>query len=239
MICSLLCLKSIKFLLKQFLPLPLCDIIREIYNSEGTKLGLKLSDIEPNSNIKLQISSGKKHIDMDAIIKRHIKDDISVIDLCYESDYLLNFENVKIEVIYTTKDGTPYIWRTARIVNHKSKYILQAKNEGIRYNRRNTFRVGISTSGRLNMANGSNKTVTVRDISLTGFSITDRSNELGLDIGNAVDLYFEDIGHVLDLAGTLVRVEVHEDKVIYGFKINNLCKDLPSYVSTKQRQKRR
>ena len=78
----------------------------------------------------------------------------------------------------------------------------------------------------------------VRDLSLTGFSISDRKKELALDIGSELSVSFEDLGHVLNLTGRVVRIEEQEDVNIYGFEICNLCKDLSSYLSVKQRQKR-
>lgn len=51
-------------------------------------------------------------------------------------------------------------------------------------------------------------------------------------------MHFEDIGHILDLAGRVVRVEEREDMTIYGLEICNLCKDLSSYVNIKQRRKK-
>ena len=79
--------------------------------------------------------------------------------------------------------------------------------------------------------------VMIRDISLTGFSITDRKQELKLEIGDELSVKFEDRAHMLDLAGRVVRIEEHEDRVIYGLEICNLCKDLSSYISVRQRIK--
>lgn len=200
-------------------------------------MGIRLSEIETGSKIKLLLSNSSNHMEMDAIILKHVQDHISIISLCYESDRPLNFDKVKIEVEFTTEEGIPYIWRTAQITSFQSGYVLQVKNDGVRHNRRECFRVGVSTTGRLKMLGRGEKSVMVRDISLSGFSITDRKKDLNLDIGNEVNLHFEDLGHNLNLAGKVVRVEEHEDMTIYGFVINNLCKDLPSYVNTKQRHK--
>ena len=78
----------------------------------------------------------------------------------------------------------------------------------------------------------------IRDLSLTGFSIADRKKELSLGIGSELSVSFEDLGHVLNLVGRVVRIEEQEEVNIFGFEICNLCKDLSSYLSVKQRQKR-
>lgn len=76
-------------------------------------MGIKLSEIETGNKIKLLLSNGSNHMEMDAIILKHVQDHISIISLCYESDRPLNFDKVKIEVEFTTEEGIPYIWRTA------------------------------------------------------------------------------------------------------------------------------
>lgn len=201
-------------------------------------MGMKLSEIEAGSKIKLLISSGSNHMEMEAIVLKHLQENIALLNLCYESDRTLNFNNVKIEVEYTMEDGTPYIWRTAQVTSFQTKYILQVKNDGVRYNRRDCFRVGVSTSGKIKVLGKGEKTIMIRDISLSGFSITDRKMDLNLNVGNEASVHFEDLGHIINLTGVVVRIEKHEDMVIYGFEIKNLCKDLSSYVNTKQRIKR-
>lgn len=201
-------------------------------------MGMKLSEIEAGSKIKLLISSGSNHMEMEAIVLKHLQENIALLNLCYESDRTLNFNNVKIEVEYTMEDGTPYIWRTAQVTSFQTKYVLQVKNDGVRYNRRDCFRVGVSTSGKIKVLGKGEKTIMIRDISLSGFSITDRKMDLNLNVGNEASVHFEDLGHIINLTGVVVRIEKHEDMVIYGFEIKNLCKDLSSYVNTKQRIKR-
>lgn len=80
--------------------------------------------------------------------------------------------------------------------------------------------------------------VMVRDISLTGFSVTDRKGELSLAIGDILSVYWEDFGHFLDLTGRVVRTDVQDNIHIYGFELCNICRDLSSYINKKQRQKK-
>ena len=78
----------------------------------------------------------------------------------------------------------------------------------------------------------------IRDVSLTGFSVSDRKGELSLNAGDTLSVFWEDFGHILDLTGRVVRTEEQEGVKIYGFELCNVCKDLPSYINKKQRQKR-
>ena len=56
--------------------------------------------------------------------------------------------------------------------------------------------------------------------------------------GDIATLKFEDLGHEINLQGSVIRVEKGEGYIVYGFTIVRSCKDLPSYITNKQRRKR-
>lgn len=199
----------------------------------------EFSKIEVNSRILLNLSNGSRSMEMGATIVRHLKENIALITLDAGNGQVLKFDNVSISVVYTNPEGTPYIWQNSTIVYYQGQYLLQVKADGgNRHNRRNCYRVGISQYARLRITGKWDMDVIVRDISLTGFSITDRNKELPLENGNHVILKYEDIGHVLELEGNVVRIEETDECIIYGFVITKSCRDLSSYVNLKQRQKR-
>ena len=115
---------------------------------------------------------------------------------------------------------------------------MQTPSDGTRHNRRNFFRVGVSATAQILSHTKGPRQIMVRDVSLSGFSVTDRKKELTLGIGDELSIYFEDMGHPLSLIGKVRRIEKHEELNIYGLEICNLCKNLSSYLSTKQRQKK-
>ncbi len=199
----------------------------------------EFSEIEVGSRILLNLSSGNKSMEMGASIARHLKDNIALIALDNSSGQVLKFDNININVIYTNNDGIPYIWMNSTIVYYQGQYLLQVKAEGgRRHNRRSSFRVGVSHYAKLRRSGHGEVEVVVRDISLTGFSITDRKKELNLQQGTHVLLRYEDIGHELELEGNVVRIEETEEYIIYGFVLTKSSRDLSSYVNMKQRQKR-
>lgn len=205
----------------------------------GLTLKKEFSEIEPGSRILLSLSSGNKSMEMGATISKHLKDNIALISLDNSSGQVLKFDNVNINIIYTNDEGIPYIWLNSTVVYYQGQYLLQVKADGgRRHNRRNSFRVGVSHYAKLRMAGHGELEVIVRDVSLTGFSITDRKKELGLSQGTHALLRYEDMGHQLELEGNVVRIEETEDYIIYGFVITKSCRDLSSYVNLKQRQKR-
>ena len=202
-------------------------------------MGVKFSEIEEQQRIILHIHSEDKQLDLDAIIQKHIKDNLAAISINYSGTQQLVFDNVKIDVEYSPDNDIPYIWHNAKVVNYKGNYVMQLTSDGVRNNRRNSFRVSVSKMAWFKMTGRDTQQVMIKDISLSGFSISDRKRELGLTIGDQLSISFEDWGHKIDLDGRVVRIEEREDMIIYGMAICNMCKDLSEYVNNKQRRNRK
>lgn len=200
-------------------------------------MGIKLSTLEAGDPVTLIVSNKVKAMTMDAHIKKILNDDVALITIDIDTTQTLNFDNVHVELEYSPEDGIPYVWRSVQIVYYHSEYVLKALSDGVKNNRRSSFRVGVGRTARMHTQGHGDMEVLVRDVSISGFSLTDRKKELNLSTGDTVSIHFEDIGHILDLAGKVVRIEEHEEMIIYGFEITNLCKDLASYVTIKQRRK--
>lgn len=173
---------------------------------------------------------------MGGCFKKLLKDNVAVIELDYEGGNRLNFDSVQVDMEYTNEEGTPFIWRKVRVVFLRGQYVLQVFSDGVKFNRRASFRVSVATMARLRVMGKGPSHIMVRDVSLTGFSITDRDKELSLELGNKLSVGFEDLGYALELIGEVVRIEEHEDMTIYGLRTTNLCKDLSMYISVKQRR---
>ena len=199
---------------------------------------VEFPSLENGSRLNLHISNGLHSLEMGSTLTRHIKDHIALINLDHTGQ-VLKFENVNINVIYTNSEGIPYIWLNSTIVYYQGQYLLQVDpNGGRRYNRRTSFRVGVSRGARMRIEGHGEIDVMVRDISLSGFSITDRRKALNLAKGTHVLMRFEDMGHELELEGYVVRIDDAEDYTIYGFVITRASRDLSSYVNNKQRKHR-
>lgn len=196
------------------------------------------SEIPEGSPIALMLHNGSIHMRMDANIISFVREDIAIITLHTSVTQILKFDNIDIEVIFTNREGIPYQWRKAKIVYFKGNYVLQVKGDGARYNRRCTYRVGVSRTAQIRTDGQREYRTLVKDVSLTGFSITDRVGDLDLTEGDTATLTFEDLGHELNLQGVVVRIITADDYKTYGFSIIRSCKDLPSYIAIKQRRKR-
>lgn len=196
------------------------------------------SDIKDGSPIVLMLHNGTVHMKMDATIINLIRGDIALISLETGMSQILKFDHMEIEVIYISEFGIPYIWKKAKIVYFKNNYVLQVKGEGSRHNRRMTYRVNINRLATVRTSDDNEYRITVKDVSLTGFSIADKKNELNLNYEDGVTIHFEDINHTIDLYGLVMRIEERDDYKIYGFATRRSCRDLPSYITTKLGDKR-
>ena len=177
---------------------------------------------------------------MGAAIEEHVSDHIATILLDHTTEQVITFNNVNINTVYTNSEGIPYIWLNSKIVHYQGRYLIQVDpSGGLRYNRRTCFRVGVSHAAKMRASGHGETDVMVRDVSLSGFSITDRRKVLELAMGTRVKLRYEDIGHQIELEGNVVRIENEVDYVIYGFVITKASRDLSSYVTAKQRKHRK
>ena len=194
--------------------------------------------LEPGSRLNLNISNGLNSLEMGSTLVKHVKDHIAIISLDH-TEHVLKFDNVTINAIYTNPEGIPYIWLNVKIVFYQGQYLIQVDpNGGRRHNRRSSFRVGVSKGVRMHVDNLGAVETMVRDISLSGFSVTDRKNEWHLQKGAHGTIKFEDIGHELELEGSVVRIDDQETYCVYGFVITRASRDLSSYVNLKQRRNR-
>lgn len=199
-------------------------------------MGVKLAEIEDGSHLVLKIRTLDNQMELGATLKKHLEDNIILIDLEYSGTQRLVFDHVLIDMEYPQVDDLPIIWRNVKIVSYKSEYVLQVRSEGVRNNRRGAFRVSVAQMAWFRMEGRALQKVLVKDISITGFSISDRSKELNLSIGDKVNISFEDWGYQIRLDGRMVRIEEREDMTIYGFEICSQCNDLASYISVRQRR---
>lgn len=191
------------------------------------------SNIKDGSSIIIMMHNGSVHMKLMGNIINLIREDIATISLETPTTQILKFDHTELEVIYVSQEGIPFIWKKAKIVHFKNNYVLQVKGDGSKYNRRMTYRVKLSLSAELRKSDDSLYQATVKDVSLTGFSICDKNKELLLSKDDGVTIQFEDIDYTINLYGTVIRIEEKEDSITYGFIIRRSCRDLPSYITAK------
>ena len=156
-------------------------------------MGHKFFDVKEESPIVLSIHANNKHMDLGAVVKKHLGQNLSLISLNYSGTKRLVFDNVKIDALHCPEDAVPILWHNVKIINHKDAYLLQTNSDGTRSNRRNSYRVSVATLGWLTQVGKPPRQVMIKDVSMTGFAITDRKKELKLSAGDRLSISFEDL----------------------------------------------
>ena len=170
---------------------------------------MKLSEIQEGSKIALRLITKDKKLQLDAVLKKHIRENIAIITLMCDTSKKLTFDNVRVDLEYSPEGDVPLMWYSVKVVNYKDDdYAMQLFSDGTKHNRRGSFRVGVSSPAKVrNAAPGTPREVMIRDVSLTGFSVSDRKKELSLNAGDMLSVFWEDFGHIRDLTGRVVRIE--------------------------------
>ena len=202
-------------------------------------MSIQFSEIEEQQTIRLHIHNQDNHFALGAFIKKHLNDQLTLIGLDYSGTQTLIFDNVAVDAEYFQSGDVPLMWNNVKVINYKNAYVLQVSSNPIRHNRRNSFRISVAKLAWLKMAGRKPQQIMVKDISLSGFAISDQKKELNLAVGDQLSISFEDWGYQLDLDGRVVRIEEREDMTIYGLTIRNLCKDLSPYINNKQRRNKK
>ena len=199
-------------------------------------LAYSITELKEHDNLILDIykNYNDNHIKINASVLKHLGDGKVMLNLGYTSNKVLNFSSVTVDAYATLDDNTPVVWRKVRIAHLNHHYVLCIDKMGTKTNRRSSYRVSIGSYCWITSLTCGRKQVLLKDLSLAGFSITDRKQELNLQKGEMVNLVFEDLLYDIKLDGKLVRIEEHEGYTIYGFTITSLCKELAPYLNLKQ-----
>lgn len=191
-------------------------------------------EIAPNTPLMLHMYKESKQLNFRIHIKRHLDDTTAIIGLEYEGDHVLNFNSVTIDLEFGLEQAAPYMWKNVRVVYLRNNYILKVfAPDGIKTNRRDSFRVHIGVHARTNREGMSS--IIVKDISHSGFALTSSKPVDGLTIGEILAASFDDATFHIRLEGMLVRMEERDGHYIYGFKSTTFCPQLPQYLAFKQR----
>ena len=202
-------------------------------------MGFKFDILQPEDRVILQVSSATENtntIELEASVLSIARPNLLKIDIPYEGK-VLNFNNTKINLLFYRDNEKPILWRNCMISYLNKQYSLATANEGVSINRRGCFRVGVSQPVIVKRQTRKNAKAILKDVSLTGFALTDRDNELQLSVGEMVTVYLADGGYDFSLTGHVVRQTQHEDVVTYGCEMSTSCKELSEYITVKQRRR--
>lgn len=160
----------------------------------------------------------------------------------------LKGNGISVDVVVAIPDEKPLLFKDVTVESLKSAdnsfcYNLIAPNEGVPYNRRQSFRCFVGNTSMLRSGGnlGEEYEVVIRDVSSTGFSITCDAS-LALPNNQMVHVLLEDYLEETDenfsfhLYGFVVRKqELEHGKVVYGCRLNSRVGGLENYLTKKER----
>ena len=143
-------------------------------------MNIRFSEIEEQGFIRLRIHKGESQFALCATVKRHLTDEFTLVALDYSGEQTLVFNNVTVDVEYFPSGDVPLVWKNIKVISQKNMYVLQVNGVSMRNNRRDSFRLSVAKMALMKRPGERPKQVMVKEISLSGFSITDSKKELNL-----------------------------------------------------------
>lgn len=177
---------------------------------------MKLNQLEPNSKIQLEISSGKERVYVDANIAQVSRSGLVLYPVVYDGRTVSFKGNQEmVSLIWLQEDGKPLIWKRVAIdhavINKMPFVLVRSLDDGMQYNRRTTFRLPLDVKGGI-IGYGE---VIVHDISNGGIGFyMDSSKEV--KIGQQVHIGFSVRGDNYSVTATVVRIVPEERRTLYG-----------------------
>ena len=156
---------------------------------------------------------------------------------------------ISVDMVAALPEGKPFLFENItveplRLANNSFCYSLSSVKEGVPYNRRGSYRCFIGNAVFLrNSKEMKEYSVILRDVSVTGFSVTcDQTTELELVPNQLVHVLLEDYLEEIDqsfsfhLYGLMIRrQEMENKKILYGFRLNSSIPGLDNYLTQKER----
>ena len=157
-----------------------------------------------------------------------------------EDDKLINFEGDTVTDFIAGTDQLPIIWTNVKILNiylpeKGAVHFVISKEVGKPTNRRNGFRISMNVTASMRYNDTLFENITIRDISVSGIGIECKNADF--EIGNDIQVCFEDEGKKFVLNASIVRKQEGERITVLGCKFHNTSNILAQYINTKQQKK--
>lgn len=203
---------------------------------------MKLSELEQGSNIILHVNIDGKFADFSSVIL-YVNKESAIAETIKINNKVVSFsgDNVKLDMSYIRDGKAPFFWRgvVCETFSEKGKalYRITTSSEGVERNRREAFRLFLGINGVAQMGiNNKALDIIVKDVSQTGFSFVS-DKDFGEVINMPVRMVFTDLNKNFSLMGIVVRkVEISENKIVYGCRLSVENELLSQYINIKQRQ---
>ncbi len=204
---------------------------------------MTLFEIEPGSEITIEVSLNNEKLEFKTHILEQLKDTVVIEPIRVNGKFLNVFaKGVVTSILYFSKNNPPMIWKEvglpAVLYKGDSCYKCTDRRNASLLNRREAYRLLIGEEGTAKIGtNHKSFGVLVKDISECGFAFIFRA-DLKTFAGEPVHIVFDVDGVHFNLQGRLVRIEeIAENRYLYGCKITIPNPNVAKYIAGKQREK--
>ena len=206
---------------------------------------MKLGEVALDSHIAVAVIKGDTSVNLDTTVIE-VTDEALYVEPFRHGESIISFnlkEGMHVEMLALRPGEVPNFWNSVLVTKGEYKervcHIITTSVNGVRLNRRNSFRVFVGLEGTcMEQAGGVKYDVTVRDISSTGIGImVSGENAPDFKISTPVHITYTDgeCRFSIDVEGRVVRKEEIEDgPIIYGCKFVRLYPQIDRYVTQKQ-----
>lgn len=211
---------------------------------------MRIEELTTGTNITFLVIINGEQLSFNSKIQEvYPKKHFVLADAVYHNEKIISFrgKNIIVNLLVTTQDEKPQLFKNITVITMKKPdgslcYSLTTITESKPYNRRESYRcyVGVTSS----MQCGPNRAATeviIRDVSISGFSVTcDTNMELqpNQTIHVVLNDYIEELAENFSfhLYGIVARIQEFDDgKVLYGCRFNNFVRGLEAYIMKKER----
>lgn len=205
---------------------------------------MRLSELEPDTEVRLNILIEGQHFDFDTIIRHKNRRDV-FIEPIRKGEKMLNVQgdNIILDIMYLRPEGKPILWRNVKLgcVRYKQEiyYCARADLEGEEYNRRGDFRLYVGEE--FPAMNGNERRahhVILKDLSSSGFAFISQYELRNADHALIRIKYIGELKNKtceIALMGKIVRkMELEDGRILYGCALVRKNDAIGHYIFQKQ-----
>lgn len=213
---------------------------------------MRIEELTAGCSVSFYVKIGNQQLTFESsILDVNPKKHLVLSEAILKDGKVLAFKGnaISVDMVVSVSDGKPLLFESIdieplRLPDNTFVYSLSSTKDGIPFNRRGSYRCFIGNPVFLrNSREMKEYSVILRDVSVTGFSITcGTETELELAPNQMVHVLLEDYLEEIDqnfsfhLYGLMVRKqEMENNKILYGFKLNTSVTGLDNYLTQKER----
>ena len=211
---------------------------------------MKINELSANLPITFLVTIDKEFISFETQIQNvSAKKNIVFADAIFYNDKIVSFNgtNIRVDVLVQKPAEKPQVFKNVKIITVRKPdgslcYSIATNEESKPYNRRQHFRCHLGLPSILQVGSDhTSQNAIIRDVSLSGFSVTCPKNvELKeRQIIHALfNDYIDELGekYSLHLYGLIVRsYELENGQIVYGCRLNSRVSGLDNYIAKKER----